>query len=252
MKIVIIEDEPLMAEALKEEIEQLSKEVAVVQCLDTIEAALSYFKTHELPDLFFSDIQLPDGLSFEIFQQLKTTVPVIFCTAYDEYALEAFQVNGIDYLLKPFDRAALQKTLEKYKSLTQNNTPTFDSEQLLTYFGLHDSNQNSSLLVFSGEKIIPIKKNHIALVYKKNGITYLQTFDQKSYVLEQNLDELEQDLGDDFFRANRQFLVHRETVKEVVRYFARKLLLKLHFKFEEQIIVSKAKASLFLTWLKER
>ncbi|MEM8526397.1 MAG: LytTR family DNA-binding domain-containing protein [Bacteroidota bacterium] len=252
MNVVIIEDESLMAEVLKEEIENLGKDMKVVQCLDSVEAALSYFKTHELPDLFFSDIQLPDGLSFEIFQQLKTTIPVIFCTAYDEYALEAFKVNGIDYLLKPFDRSALQKTLEKYKTLTNKPSTSFDSEKLLTYFGLHDPHQNSSLLVFSGEKIIPIKKNHIALVYKKNGITYLQTFDQKSYVLEQNLDELEQDLGDDFFRANRQFLVHREAVKEVVRYFARKLLLKLHFKFEQQIIVSKAKSSLFLAWLKQR
>lgn len=251
MKVVIIEDERLMADALKEGIEQVDKDIEVVQCLDTVEAAITYFEAHELPDLFFSDIQLPDGLSFEIFQQLQTNVPIIFCTAYDEYALEAFKVNGIDYLLKPFDQATLQKTLDKYKNLTQKTIPIFDSEQLLTYFGLHNTTQNSSLLVFSGEKIIPIKKNHVALSYKKDGITYLYTFDQKKYVVEQNLEELEQSLGDHFFRANRQFLVHREAVKEVLRYFARKLILELHFKFEEQIVISKAKSASFLEWLKQ-
>ncbi|MEL6945918.1 MAG: response regulator [Bacteroidota bacterium] len=173
MKIIIIEDEPLMAAALKEELEQLDKSLEIVKCLDTVETALDYFKKHGLPDLFFSDIQLPDGLSFEIFNQLQTKVPIIFCTAYDEYALDAFKVNGIDYLLKPFNREALQNTLNKYKNLTQSDTQSdLDTQKLLTYFGLHHPKQNSSLLVYKGEKIIPIKKHHIALAYCNRRFGY--------------------------------------------------------------------------------
>ncbi len=253
MKIVIIEDEQLMAEALREELENLDPSIEVQASLATIKAATSYFAEHPLPDLFFSDIQLPDGLSFEIFRELKGAVPVIFCTAFDEYALEAFRQNGIDYLLKPIDQEMLAATLKKYQQLTQQNAPAaaFDPEQLLTYFGLHDKQRNATILVHRGERIIPVKKNHLAVLHKKDGITYGYTFDRKKYVLEQNLEQLEQTLGGDFFRANRQFIVHREVIREVQRYFARKLIVQLNIDFPEQVIVSKARAALFLAWLQE-
>lgn len=254
MKIVIIEDEPLMANALRENLEQLDEPIEVVASLDSVRGALHYFTEHPLPDLFFSDIQLPDGLSFEIFRQLDAMVPVIFCTAYDQYALEAFQQNGVDYLLKPFDLSDLRKTVAKYKRLTQSPSPgSFDPEALMSYFGLpQTSARNKSLLVHQGEKIIPLKQEHIALVYKKDGITYAFTFHRKKYVLDQSLDDLEQVLGATFFRANRQFLIQRESIQEVVRYFARKLVLRLHIEFPEQIIISKAKAPAFLSWLQDQ
>lgn len=252
MRITIIEDESLMAAALKEELELLNPAIEVVACLATVKSAVAYFEEHPLPDLFFSDIQLPDGLSFEIFRVLKSTVPVIFCTAYDEYALEAFRQNGIDYLLKPIDQEMLAKTLQKHQQLTQTTAkPSFDPEQLLTYFGLHDTQKNTSILVHRGDKIIPVKKKHLAILHKKDGITYAYTFDRKKYVLDQNLDNLEQTLGTDFFRANRQFIIHREVIKEVERYFARKLIVQLQLDFPEKIIVSKARAAVFLAWLEE-
>ena len=252
MNVIIIEDEQLMADALQEELEGLDPDIQVMAKLGSIRAAVDYFKSQPQPDLFFSDIQLPDGLSFEIFQQIDSSAPVIFCTAYDEYALEAFRQNGIDYLLKPIDQQMLVKTLKKYQQLRGTSSiPTFDSEQLLTYFGLHQTQRNASLLVHKGDKIIPIKKNHLALLHKKDGITYAHTFDRKKYVLDQNLDTLEETLGNDFFRANRQFIVHREAIKEVERYFSRKLIIQLQFDFAEKIIVSKARASVFLAWLQE-
>ncbi|MEL6969398.1 MAG: LytTR family DNA-binding domain-containing protein [Bacteroidota bacterium] len=252
MKIVIIEDEPLMAAALEEELLKLDPKIEIQANLPSLKAARNYFAEHSLPDLFFSDIQLPDGLSFEIFRELKSTTPVIFCTAYDEYALEAFRQNGIDYLLKPIDEEMLAATLQKHQQLTQApTTPSFDPEQLLTYFGLHDTQRNATILVHRGEKIIPVKKNHLAVLHKKDGITYGYTFDRKRYVLDHNLDSLEQTLGRDFFRANRQFIIHREVIKEVERYFARKLIIQINIEMPEQIIVSKARAALFLAWLQE-
>lgn len=253
MNVVIIEDEPLMASALQETLEELGRGIIVKACLSSVKNALQYFDTHDLPQLFFSDIQLPDGLSFEIFRQLKTKVPVIFCTAYDEYALEAFKLNGIDYILKPFDTPALEATIDKYFSLTQTNTsPVFDAEQLMMYFGIHQKPQSNNLLVYQGEKIIPLKKQHIAVIYIKNSIVYTHTFDQKKYVLDQNLDDLEKDLGNDFFRANRQCIIHREAIKEVVRYFARKLLIQLNITYSDPIIISKVKAPIFINWLQGR
>ena len=253
MTVIIIEDEPLMAAALEEELAHAAPDIEVVKCLDSVQSAIEYLNTNKMPDLFFSDIQLGDGLSFEIFRAIKSSTPVIFCTAYDEYALEAFKLNGIDYILKPFDTPTIKATLEKYFNLTQKqSTPApFDPEQLLTYFGLHDRGRNASIIVYQGEKIIPVKKNHLAIIFKKDGITYAITFDQKKYVLEQNLDELEQELGHDFFRANRQILVHREAIKEVVKYFARKLIIQPNVAFPDKIVVSKAKAPSFIDWLKQ-
>lgn len=249
MKVIIIEDESLMAVALKEAIERLSRDIEVVQILSSVREALNYFSDHDLPELFFSDIHLPDGLSFEIFRQLATTTPVIFCTAFDQYALEAFQLNGIDYLLKPFDDQALERTLSKYDNLTKNHINSFDAAQMLQYFSLNKPKQDRNLLVYQGEKIIPIKKKLLAILHKKDGITYAFTFDHKRYVLDANLDQLERSLGNDFFRANRQVIIHREAIKEVVRFFGRKLVVHPNLSFKEQIIISKAKAASFLDWL---
>ncbi|MEM7571251.1 MAG: LytTR family DNA-binding domain-containing protein [Bacteroidota bacterium] len=250
MKVIIIEDEPLIAEGLQNDIERLQPDIQIVASLASVQEALSYFSQHELPDLFFSDIQLPDGRSFDIFQQLPEQVPVIFCTAFDEYALEAFRLNGIDYLLKPVNEEALRATLAKYDKLTSSRTlPSFNPQQLLTYFGIANRPSPGSILVHQGDKIIPVKKQHIALLHKKDGITYVHTFDRKKYHLDHNLDELERSLGTDFYRANRQFIVHREAIQNASRYFSRKLVIRLNFDFSEAIIVSKAKASHFLNWL---
>ncbi|NLR94475.1 LytR/AlgR family response regulator transcription factor [Flammeovirga agarivorans] len=251
MRIVIIEDEYLMADELESLILDYSPEHTIEAKLTTIDETIEYFNHHPEPDLIFSDIQLADGLSFEIFQEIDSHAPVVFCTAYDEYALEAFKANGIDYILKPFDSDTITKTLDKIHRLTKtksDNDTTF--KQVMN--DLSNKNQvttKTNILIFKGDKIIPINTSDIALVQLENGVSYLYTFEEKKYATEQTLDALENDLGQDFYRVNRQFLINRKAIHHVSKYFARKLLVEVKLDTEEKIIVSKAKSSDFLRWL---
>ncbi|TXK45705.1 response regulator transcription factor [Pontibacter qinzhouensis] len=250
MKVVIIEDEPLMAEDLAETLVQLDKSIQVEAILPSVRSAVSYFQRNSLPDLIFSDIQLGDGLSFEIFRQIETSTPVVFCTAYNEYALDAFKANGIDYVLKPFTTASIQGTLQKYKQLQQRlskqDTPY---QHLLELFENRLTQKRSSILVYQRDKIIPLPITDIAVCYVESQLTKVICFDQKSYVVNHTLDELENMLGTQFFRANRQHLVNHKAVKEAAQYFGRKLHVALSIPFQEDVIVSKAKSPAFLNWL---
>ncbi|MEO1434351.1 MAG: LytTR family DNA-binding domain-containing protein [Bacteroidota bacterium] len=253
MNIVIIEDELLIADALEQALLHADADIRIQAKLRSVQEALDYFSEANLPDLFFSDIQLTDGLSFEIFQQLQSAVPVIFCTAYDDYALEAFRQNGIDYLLKPFDQDQILKTLKKYKALRRTHPiPKLDPEKLLAYFGVQTPSRQTNLLVYKGDRIVPVKMNHISVIYKIHQITYLVTFDRKRFVVDQNLNTLETQVGSDFFRVNRQFIVHRDAVKEVIRHFGRKLIVSVNVELKNQILVSKARAPIFLKWLENQ
>jgi DNA-binding LytR/AlgR family response regulator len=251
MKIVIIEDEALTAEDLADILEKEGMEVTAT--LSSVKMATEYLGSHPAPDLIFSDIQLGDGLSFEIFKTLAIATPVIFCTAYDEYALEAFDANGIDYVLKPFTSTTIAKALQKYLALRGNLAKAADP-----YAGLFALLENRmtqkrrSVLVYQREKIIPLPLADIALCYSQNLITHLLTFDQKTFTVNHTLEELEAMGGEELFRANRQFLVHHKAIKDASQYFGRKLALALTIPFGEDIIISKAKAPAFLAWLSHK
>lgn len=250
MRIIIIEDEPLLAQKLKTEILKVHPATEVLAMLRSIAEAIGYFADGEQPDLIFSDIQLPDGLSFEIFKRVETAAPVIFCTAYDDYALEAFRSNGIDYILKPFSDQDIKKTLNKYHSLTQQSEPNQD-----LYASLGEmirelkAEPKKSLLVYRKDKIIPLKVADIALALTENGNTSVLTFEGTRWTVNHNLDALHQKLGSSFYRLNRQYLIQRDAVEKVSQYFARKLLIHPTVDFSEPLIVSKANASNFLNWL---
>jgi DNA-binding LytR/AlgR family response regulator len=253
MKIVIIEDEQLTADDLAETILKLAPDVQIVAQLNSVKEAIAWFKKNEHPDLIFSDIQLGDGLCFEIFAKQPITTPVIFCTAYDEYALNAFKTNGIDYILKPFDEQVIASALAKYKELERRfsgNTLQIDS--ILQLFEERKNQKKGSVLVYHKDKILPVKLGSIALFYIENEITYLTTFDQINYSINKTLEELEKISGNDFYRANRQYLINRKAIKEVSQYFARKLSLTLTIPFKETITVNKIKVSDFLNWLSEK
>lgn len=250
MKIVIIEDEPLMAEDLAETLVHIDKSIQVEAILPSVKAAVSYFQKNSPPDLIFSDIQLGDGLSFEIFRQIDTNTPVVFCTAYNEYALDAFKANGIDYVLKPFTTASLQTTLQKYRQLQQSLSKQDTSYQhLLELFENRLTQKRSSILVYQRDKIIPLPISAIAVCYVENQLTKVICMDQRSFVVNHTLDELESMLGPQFFRANRQHLISHRAVKEASQYFGRKLFVALSIPFQEDVIVSKAKGPVFLNWL---
>lgn len=252
MNIIIIEDERLTAEDLKDIITDNHPDCKVVKVLSSVKEAVNYFNTHEAPDLIFSDIQLGDGLSFDIYKTVAIDTPIIFCTAYDEYALSAFNANGIHYILKPFDEKAIIDAIEKYRRLTTGSSGQDQQalNKVLNALQQKNHESNGSILVYQQDKVIPIRLKDIALFYIKNEITHLYTFDQKIFYINKSLDELQHGCGGDFYRANRQFLLNRNAVKEVSQTLSRKVSVHLNVAFEEDILVSKEKMTDFLTWLR--
>jgi len=250
MEIVIIEDEKLTAKDLAATIRSVEPGALITASLSSVKEAISYFKKDNHVDLVFSDIQLGDGLIFEIFKEVHVNAPIIFCTAYDEYAVNAFKTNGIDYILKPFNTKTIEEAFTKYRSLLKILTHnTLQYEKIAQILMDNISGQTTSLLVHYQDKILPIKIDDIAVFYIEYEVTHLLTFDRRSFSTEKNLEELEQITGKGFFRVNRQCLVNRNAVADASRYFSRKLSVNLVLPFKETITISKEKTPQFLNWL---
>ena len=251
MKVIIIEDEALTAEDLAGILINLPAGISISKILYSVKEAVGYLKSSPMPDLIFCDIQLGDGHSFEIFQQLQINVPVIFCTAYNEYALEAFNNNGIGYVLKPFSKKTIKEAVDKFTNLRNSIANTSDDFSKLLPGILQQGNAKpSSILINWKEKIIPVKIADIALFCVEFKTSRVITKDNQDYTINYTLDELEQLCGSRFYRANRQYLVNRNAVAEVLQYTARKLFVKLSIKGEFDITIAKAKVPEFLSWLK--
>jgi DNA-binding LytR/AlgR family response regulator len=249
MKVIIIEDEKLTAKDLAKNLMAIDKNIEIVTTIHSVEEGLSFFKNKYEADVIFSDIELCDGLSFEIFQRYQNTCPIIFCTAYQQYMLDAFKTAGIDYILKPFSKLSIEKALLKFNSLKENfekSNPDFNK----VFVDIKNNllGKVSSVIVHQGDKIIPINGNDIALFFIENECTFTLTFDQKKYLVNQKMESLEKSFPD-FFRANRQFLINRKAVKDASHYFNRKMLANLNLPFKEQIIISKLKTTDFIKWL---
>lgn len=250
MNILLIEDEELAADDLLTAIKQSDGEANVVKILVSVKEGISYLKHHLLPDLIFSDIQLGDGLSFEIFDAVRIETPVIFCTAYDEYMLDAFRTNGIDYLLKPVTKNAVSDALAKYYALKRSFTANLTLPQGFYRELLEKVNQKPmSLLVNQKDKIIPLPLQQIALFYIEHEGTFIFTFSGQTYTVGKSLEELERLMGTDFFRVNRQYLLNREAIKHASYSLSRKLIVYLTIAHQRTITVSKEKSPLFLSWL---
>ncbi|MCX6296986.1 MAG: LytTR family DNA-binding domain-containing protein [Bacteroidetes bacterium] len=252
MKIVIIEDEMHTAEDLASTITELRSDYEIIKILSSIKEASSYFSLHRDFNLIFSDIHLGDGLSFEIFKSFPIKAPVIFCTAYDNYAIAAFKANGIDYVLKPANKKSILEAIEKFERLT---TPIAElnpvMNELLEIFKTKSSNHNNkSILVHVKDKIIPIKLEEIAIYFIRNEETSILDFTGKVYSIDETLEEIELFNLPILFRANRQYIINRKAIKDASQYFSRKLVVNLSIPFTEQIIISKEKTPLFLSWLK--
>lgn len=248
MKIVIIEDEDLLAEDLSDILKEIDNSIEIVKHISSVKEGVQFFNsTEETIDLIFSDIQLGDGLSFDLFKATQLNVPVIFCTAYNQYAINAFKANGIEYILKPFSTKTITEALERYKNLKNNFTENIRKvEQQLQPV----ENQNNTLVVHHKDKIIPLNREDIALVYIRNEQVTIRNFEGEQYYINKSLDELDQLLGEQFYRANRQFIVNKNAVKDITTLINRKYLVNLNFEFKQQIVVSKEKMSSFLNWLK--
>lgn len=253
MKVVIIEDEQYTADDLENCIKETRSNFQIVKKLTSVKESISYFEKNKEYDLVFSDIQLGDGLSFEIFKSIQLSSPVIFCTAYDNYAIDAFKANGIDYILKPFSKTSIKAAIEKYERLVKPAVEVnLEIQKLLSSFKTNTPEKNhTSLLVHHKDKIIPVKIEDVALFYTQNETCKLINFEGKTFTIGETLEKIEKIVGTTFFRANRQFLVNRKAVVELVQHFSRKHILKLSVNFEELIVISKEKTPALLKWLEE-
>lgn len=251
MKAVIIEDEKIAAESLKNLVNQLDENVEVVAMLQTVEDSVEWLSDNKQPDLLFVDIHLADGSSFSIFEKVKVECPIIFTTAYDEYALKAFEVNSIDYLLKPINKDDLQRALNKYKNL-KGQASNIDYMNIMSHLLEQTNivnNYKEFFLIPERDKLIPLATKDIAFIYIDLKLIKAVTYSGKVYYMNQNLDELMSQLSPKkFFRANRQYIIAHEAVKDVSVWFGNKISINLIVPTEDKIIVSKARVTEFKNW----
>jgi len=249
MNILIIEDELHTAKDLIRTLKNIDDELNIVRHTMSIKETMEYLMTSPNLDLIFSDIKLGDGHSFEIFDAIKVTVPVIFCTAYDEFALEAFNANGIDYILKPFSTDIVQRALEKYYRLTSSTITNDNPQSIVDLMMNRRASKIKSLLVHRGDKIIPVKVEDIALFYVEDKYSFAHTIQGKRFLISHNLEEINNMFPREFYRVNRQYIVKRSSIKEVVHQHNRKLKLILNISLDHEILVGKLKMTNFLEWL---
>ena len=251
MKVLIIEDEKPAAKRLTKMVQQYRADCEILDVLDSVEVAVEWLETYKKPDLIFMDVQLADGVSFEIFGQTEVTSPIIFTTAYDEYALQAFKVNSLDYLLKPIDPEELEKALCQYDKYHQNKNKTVDNaiiEQLLGT--LTQKEYKERFLVKIGQQLTYLKVAEIAYFYSNEGLIFACQQNGKRHNLDYTLDQLAEVLNPvDFFRINRKIITNLNSIKKIHTYFNSRLKLELEPATSLETIVSRDRVSDFKKWL---
>ena len=250
MNIIIIEDEKPAARLLQRKVEKLG--LTVNTMLHSVEEALEWFQENQHPDLIFLDIQLSDGLSFEIFEAIDIKSAVIFTTAYDEYALRAFKLNSIDYLLKPIDEDDLEAAVQKFKIRTQNATNLSLDFEMIKRMLVNpvDKSYKKRFTVKVGQqlKLIPIED--VECFYSENKGTYLHTIDNRDYLLDGTLEQLETDLDPkDFFRVSRKFIIPMKGIKEIQVHTNSRLKIILPTYSEDEVIVARERVTDFKEWI---
>jgi DNA-binding LytR/AlgR family response regulator len=251
IKVLIIEDEVAASKRLQKMLAELMPDATVISVLVSIANAINWFNDNKQPDLVFADIHLADGSSFEIFKQVKIDCPVIFITAYDQYALQAFKHNSIHYLLKPVKKEELQEAIEKFrKTHAGKSHNTIDFEKMLSVFKQPVANYKERFIIRFGEHIKTIETQDIAYFYTENKANYAVMKDGKRYPVDHNLDELEQLINPkSFFRINRQFIISYNSITEMVSYSKSRVLIKLNPLSKLETIVSTERSAAFKSWL---
>lgn len=250
MRILILEDETLASEKLENMLGEIDPTLEVTHTLKSIESALEWFATNAAPDLVISDIRLLDGLSFEIFRQLDYKGPVVFTTAYDQYAMKAFEVNSVDYLLKPVQKEKLMQSLDKLKALQSAPEQAFPYDDLMEMIRSKQKDFKSRFMIRSGQKIVAVPVEKVAYFFSQNKLTYVVTHDNKKYPLDQPLEIIDRQVDPKiFFRANRQFIVKFEAIEEIHPYFKGRIKINLSPPSEEDIVISADKTPEFKKWL---
>ena len=254
MKAIIIEDEPLVAKDLKNLVRQINPGIEIIATLDSVKASVEYFKSNPEPDILFMDIQLSDGVSFDIFNNVQISCPIIFTTAYNEYAIRAFKVNSIDYLLKPIDKSELTLALEKFSKYraAQSDLIKDQIKSLMNHLTLPSQNKiyKERFAANSGKTHLVINYTNIAC-FQKDSLIYIQTNDKEQFITDfQTMEEIEELLNPAiFFRANRQFIININAVDSYRTDSYGKLIAKLKAPNAITIDISREKAQAFKGWL---
>lgn len=253
MKAVIVEDEIVAAERLQRLIQEVDSDISIIAKLKSIEECIDWFDAQPAPDLVFMDIHLSDGLVFSVFDKVTITCPIIFTTAYDQYALNAFEVNSIDYLLKPVNKNELERAVSKYKYFSQSNN--IDNDTLVGLFDMIKNRKNvykSRFLIPHKDKFLSLAVEEIAYIYSENKMARIVSMNGQDYHMNLSLEEMFKQLDPAlFFRANRQFIISRKSVKDIYSWFDSKLSVNLHVPTPEKIIISRMRVVDFKNWYTE-
>ena len=251
LNVLIIEDEEPAAKRLQKMLLEIVPDAKVLENIVSVSSALKWFRDNPTPDLIISDIQLSDGLSFEIYKKVDLACPVIFTTAYDQYAIEAFKVNSIDYLLKPIKKDELEKAVMKYKKINQAAAvPLMDINKLLQSFNPAGTEYKKRFVVRYGEHIKTINIEEVVYFYTEDKVNFLCTRDSRRFVIDFNLDTLESTLDPKiFFRINRQYIIGIHSIGEMLAYSKSRVLIKLNPAAKHETIVSTERSADFKHWL---
>lgn len=248
MQILIIEDEARAANQLQKLLQTLDFDYEVLGIIDTVVESVDWFRKNETPDLVFMDIQLADGLSFEIFQKVRLYCPIIFTTAFDQYAIRAFKVNSVDYLLKPVQLGDLQQAMDKFGRSKQQLT--LDHEMLNNFLtDVHDARRREGILVRQGDGFVQLRISNLLYAYSEDSITFGVTENQR-VIIDETLDELYPSLdSNQFFRINRGQIVAKSAISKIRKYFNHRLKLTIARAKDQEFIVSRQKTNDFKNWL---
>lgn len=248
MKALIIEDETLASRHLLHVLDEVGN-INVIGTIESISESIEWFRNNDFPDIVFMDIHLADGIAFEIFNHINITCPIVFTTAYDEYALKAFKVNSVDYLLKPIEVSDVQAALKKIKALSGSESMHNTISGLVDFFRKEQKYKTHFLIPAKGDKLMPLRVNDLACFQIDAGVVKALTFDNRSFHFDYTLDDLSEMLDPySFFRANRQFIISRDAIKDVDLWFSGKLALNLKVNTSCKIVISKARVPDFKSW----
>ena len=251
MKVLIIEDETAASENLIAMLQEIDPGIEVLKVLESVQQTVKWLTSNPAPDLIFMDIHLSDGSAFTLFQEIEVTVPIVFTTAYDQYALDAFTVNSIDYLLKPIKTSELKRALEKFKRWSKSDVMDYLERMLkMRPAASQKSEYLTSLLIPVKDKLMPVNMDDVACIYSTDRKTQIYLKSGKMMLYNRSLDSLIGNLDPTkFFRANKQYIVARDCVKEMVVWFDSRLLVSMPIELPEPLFVSKNKAAEFKNWI---
>ena len=250
MRVLIIEDEPQAAQRLETLMKKMVPGVVILDKFDSISKSVDWIKDHPAPDLILMDIQLADGISFMIFEQCEVKSPVIFTTAYDEYALKAFKVNSIDYILKPVDETELENALKKYQSLSADNRPNVKLDNIEQAIQMLTRKYKSRFVIKVGEHLRSVEVTDVLFFVSIEKTTFCCTRENRKNILDFTLDELEDMLDpDSFFRINRKYIVSASAIQDMISHTNSRLKLILKSSDDSDVIVARERVQDFKEWL---